>query len=532
MVAGKLASRLGNEMEKLLVLELASENEKIMTLPNKAEGPEAIPLVSTGVRGLDEVLNGGLTANRIYLVEGSPGSGKTTLALQFLLYGAQRGQKALYITLSETRAELKAIAASHGWSLDHLEIHELVSEDGLDPEAEQSVLHPSEVELGETVNDVMSKVRSLEPDRVVFDSLSEMRLLSQNALKYRRQVLALKQFFVNKGCTVLLLDDKTSEPGDLQLHSICHGVISLDQVLQEYGSERRRLRIAKMRGIDFRRGTHDFDLNRGGITVYPRLIAAEHHRKFSNNAASTGVAELDALLGGGLVPGTNTLLIGPSGVGKTTTTTRCVLSALERGQKAVYFLFDETLATMLARSTALGMRLEPHIESGLLTVQQIDPAEMSPGQFSNRIRVAVEQHGVSVIVIDILNAYLQSMPGQRYLLLQMHELLSYLNQQGVTTLIALGQHGLIGNVESDIDLSYLSDSIILFRFFEAAGKVLSAISVLKSRTSAHERTVREFQVGVNGIQVGAPLTDFDGVLTGLPKYSGDVPLLDPQVRTE
>ncbi|KQR76880.1 circadian clock protein KaiC [Burkholderia sp. Leaf177] len=503
-----------------------------MTQQQALKNSEADAQVATGIQGLDEVLNGGLTANRIYLVEGSPGSGKTTLGLQFLLEGARRGQKALYITLSETAAELKSVGASHGWSLDELAIHELVSEDGLEPEAEQSVLHPSEVELGETVNDVMNKVRSIQPDRVVFDSLSEMRLLSQNALRYRRQVLALKQFLVNKGCTVLLLDDKTSEPGDLQLHSICHGVISLDQVLQEYGSERRRLRIAKMRGIDFRRGMHDFDLGHGGITVYPRLIAAEHHRAFSNKAASTGVAELDTLLGGGLVPGTNTLLIGPSGVGKTTTNTRCVLTALERGEKAVYFLFDETLATMLTRSKLLGMNLEPHIESGRLTIQQIDPAEMTPGQFSSRLRIAVEQHGVTMVVIDSLNAYLQSMPGQRYLLLQMHELLSYLNQQGVTTLIALGQHGLIGNVESEIDLSYLSDSIILFRFFESTGKVLSAISVLKSRTSAHERTVREFQVGVNGVQVGAPLSDFEGVLAGLPKYSGDVPLLDPQVRAE
>lgn len=501
-------------------------------LPTRESVDQVTTEVSTGISGLDEVLNGGLTDNRIYLIEGSPGSGKTTLALQFLLEGSRLGQQSLYITLSETTAELKAVARSHGWTLDDIHIHELVSEDGYDPEQEQSILHPSEFELGETVQDVMEKVRVLSPQRIVFDSLSEMRLLSQNALKYRRQVLALKQFFVNKGCTVLLLDDRTSEGGDLQLHSICHGVISLDQDIQEYGSERRRLRIAKMRGIEFRRGVHDFDLGKGGITVYPRLVAAEHHREFSNSPKSTGVVEFDALLGGGLVPGTNSLLIGPSGVGKTTTATRCVLSALHRGEKAVYFLFDETLATMLARSAALGMELQPHIDSGLLHVRQVDPAEMSPGQFASRVRVAVEQQGVSMVVIDSLNAYLQSMPGQRYLLLQMHELLSYLNQQGITTLILLGQHGLVGDVSADIDLSYLSDAIVLFKYFEASAKVLSAISVLKSRTSAHERTVREFQVGINGILIGPPLTDFEGVLAGLPNYSGSVPLLTPQSSAE
>ncbi|MGI4812687.1 MAG: ATPase domain-containing protein [Janthinobacterium lividum] len=489
-------------------------------------------IVSTGISGLDDVLNGGLTGNRIYLVEGSPGSGKTTLGLQFLLEGVRLGERVLYVTLSETADELTAVAKSHGWSLDQISVHELVNEEGLDPDAEQSILHPSEIELGETVRDVMDKVNRTAPDRVVFDSLSEMRLLSQNALKYRRQVLALKQFFVRKGCTVLLLDDKTSEAGDLQLHSICHGVISLDQEIQDYGAERRRMRIAKMRGIEFRRGIHDFDLGRGGITVYPRLVAAEHQRAFSSTAISTGVPELDALLGGGLVPGTNSLLIGPSGVGKTTTATRCVLSALERGEKVAYFLFDETLGTMLARSASLGLDLAPYIDSGLLQLKQIDPAEMSPGQFANRIRVAVEEQEVSMVAIDSLNAYLQAMPGQRHLLLQMHELLSYLNRQGVTTLIILGQHGLIGDIATDIDLSYLSDSIVLFKFFEAAAKVLSAISVLKSRTNAHERTVREFQVGVNGVQIGPPLADFDGVLAGLPHYSGSVPMLESQAAAE
>jgi len=482
-------------------------------------------LISMGIAGLNDVLRGGLTANRVYLVEGSPGSGKTTLALQYLLEGARLGQSGLYITLSETTSELKAVAASHGWSLDALHIHELVSEEGLAPDSEQSIFHPSEVELGETVNQVIEKVRVLNPVRIVFDSLSEMRLLAQNALKYRRQVLALKQHFSRTGCTVLLLDDKTSESGDLQLHSICHGVISLDQTVQEYGPERRQLRIAKMRGIDFRRGLHDFNLETGGIVVYPRLVAAEHHSNFANVALSTGVAEFDALLGGGLVPGTNSLLIGPSGVGKTTSCVCAILAALERGQKAVYFLFDETQGTMLARTDSLGLSLRSHIASGALQIQQIDPAEMSPGKFSSRVREAVEEQGVSIVAIDSLNAYLQSMPGSRYLLLQMHELLGFLNQKGVMTLVVLGQHGLIGDVSTDIDLSYLSDTIILFRFFEASGTVLSAISVVKSRTNAHERSIREFRLDAKGVRVGAPLKDFDGIFGGIARYTGDAEML-------
>lgn len=484
--------------------------------------------VSTGVAGLDDVLNGGLVANRIYLIQGVPGSGKTTLGLHFLLDGLRRGERVLYITLSETAPELRAVAASHHWSLDGVHIHELISEDGLGADAGQSILHPSEVELGETVDEVRRQVVSIAPRRVVFDSLSELRLLAQDALKYRRQVLALKQFFTTQGCTVWLLDDKSSQPGDLQLHSITHGVIDLDQTAQEYGVEQRRLRVVKMRGIKFVGGYHDFRLDTGGITVYPRLIAAAHFRQFDASVQSTGVAELDALLGGGLVPGTNTLLVGPSGAGKTTTAVRCALSALQRGARVKYLLFDETLGTLLSRCRRLGMGLDEYLKNGQLFVQQIDPAEMSPGQFATLVREAVEVSGVSMVVIDSLNAYIQAMPGQRYLLLQMHELLSYLNQQGVITLMVLGQHGLIGNVASEIDLSYLSDSLLLYRFFESAGQVLSAIAVLKSRTSVHERTIREFRVDNSGLRVGQPLADFEGVLAGLPSYRGTQALLGPR----
>ncbi|MEG3179410.1 ATPase domain-containing protein [Sphingomonas sp. LT1P40] len=482
-------------------------------------------IVSTGIAELDNILAGGLTGNRAYLVEGAPGSGKTTIALQFLLDGARRGERGLYITLSETAAELREVAASHRWSLDDIELFELVSEDGLDPDTEQSILEPSEVELGETIQGVMECVDRLKPSRVVFDSLSEMRLLAQNSLRYRRQILALKQYFSLRNCTVLMLDDRSSDPGDLQLHSIAHGVITLEQNAQEYGSERRRLRVVKLRGVKYRGGFHDFIIETGGVAVFPRLIAAEHHTDFCEELVSTGVAHFDQMLGGGLSAGTNVLFNGPSGVGKTSTAVRCVTTALERGEPVSYFLFDEGRATMLARAKSMGMNLQPHIDDGTLHVTQIDPAELSPGQFSHWVRHAVEADGVKMIVIDSLNAFLQAMPGEKYLLLQMHEMLSYLNQQGVITLLILGQHGIIGDVRSEIDLSYLSDTIVLFRYFEAKGDMLKAVSVVKSRMTAHQTSIREFRLSREGVEIGEPLRDFEGVLTGLPTYRGVTPLL-------
>ena len=486
----------------------------------------------TGIEGLDDILGGGLTRDRLYLVEGTPGTGKTTLSLQFLLEGAARGEAGLYVTLSETADELRAVAVAHGWSLDGLSLFELVGDLGLDPDSEQTVLHPSEVELGETTREVMQQVEELRPARVVFDSLSEMRLLAQNPLRYRRQILALKGFFSSRRCTVLMLDDRTADPTDLQLHSIAHGVISLEQAPRDYGAERRRMRVVKMRGIKFRGGYHDFVLDTGGLTVFPRLVAAEHHLPFDATPVSSGNAGLDELLGGGLVPGTNVLLSGPSGVGKSTTAICCVLAALERGERATYYLFDEGLGTFMARSAALGMDLRPHIEAGRLTLRQIDPAELSPGEFACRVRAAVEEGGCSFIVIDSLNAYLQSMPGEQFLLLQMHEMLSYLGQRGVKTLLILGHHGLVGDIRSDVDLSYLSDSILLFRFFEAAGKVRSAVSVVKTRSNAHERTIRELKLSFGGLQVGEALTDFEGVLSGLPAYKGTVSMLKDLAQGE
>ena len=485
------------------------------------------PRVSTGISELDNVLDGGLTKHRTYLLEGAPGSGKTTIALQFLLQGAALGERGLYITLSETATELREVAKSHGWQLSDIELFELVSGEGLDPDSEQSILEPSEVELGETIQGVIECIDRVRPARVVFDSLSEMRLLAQNSLRYRRQILALKQYFSTRECTVLMLDDRTGDSADVQLHSVVHGVITLEQAAEDYGSERRRLRVVKMRGVKYRGGFHDFVIDTGGVAVFPRLIAAEHHSTFTGNMVSTGVAGLDRMLGGGLTPGTNTLLNGPSGVGKTSTAIRCGLTALERGEKAAYYLFDEGLATMLARSSAMGMDLQPHIDSGHLQVFQIDPAELSPGEFASWVRTAVEKDKVRFLVIDSLNAFLQAMPGEKYLLLQMHELLSYLNQQGVITMLVLGQHGIIGDIRSDVDLSYLSDVILLFRYFEAKGNIFKALSVAKSRTSPHEGSIREFRLGPGGMTVGEPLVDFEGVLTGLPTYKGSTPLLSP-----
>jgi circadian clock protein KaiC len=499
-----------------------------MTKPSHSTGDARI---GTGLDGLDIILGGGITPNRLYLLEGTPGTGKTTFSLQFLLEGAKHGESVLYITLSETEIELRAVAAAHGWSLDGIEIFELVPEAGLDPDAEQTLLHPSDVELGETVRGVMERVQKLKPTRVVLDSLSELRLLAQNPLRYRRQILALKHFFSSRSCTVFVLDDRTSEPGDLQLHSIAHGVVSLDQTATGFGAERRQVRVVKMRGIKYSGGFHDIRIETGGLRVFPRLIASQHPGSGHSTPLPTGVEGLDALLGGGLAPGTTTLLSGPAGVGKTTVSVSCMVAAMERGEKAAFFLFDERLPTLLVRSKALNMDLTRYIEEGRLAIRQIDPAELSPGEFATAVRDAVEKDSAGIVVVDSLNAYLQAMPEDRHLTLQMHELLSYLGQKGVVTLMILGQHGLLGDIRSDIDLSYLADSVLLLRFFEAQGEVRKAISVVKTRTTDHERTIREFVVNHRGLSIGSPLRDFDGILTGAPTYRGSGrPLIDPLIK--
>jgi circadian clock protein KaiC len=483
--------------------------------------------VSTGIAELDNILGGGLTADRAYLLEGTPGSGKTTIALQFLLEGARVGERGLYITLSETVSELREVAESHNWSLDDIELFELVSEDGLDPESEQSILEPSEVELGETLKGVRECVDRIRPSRVVFDSLSEMRLLAQDPLRYRRQVLALKQFFSSRECTVLLLDDKTSSMADLQLHSICHGVITLQQLTRDYGAEGRHLRVVKMRGQKFQGGVHDFAIDTGRVSVFPRLVASAHREAVAHEQVSTGVPPLDAILGGGLTRGTSTLLLGPSGIGKTTTAVQCMHTALTRGERATYYLFDEGSSTLLLRSRSLGMDLTPFVESGQCRVVQIDPADLSTGEFASLVVDAVTRERSSFIALDSLNAYLQAMPGQSYLLLHMHELLTFLGHRGVITMVVVGQHGAIGNVRADIDLSYLSDTTLLYGYFEAKGAVKSSITALKSRVAENERTIREFRLsGSEGLQIGEPLATFEGVLTGLPVYTGPTQMLN------
>ena len=486
---------------------------------------EAEARASTGVEGLDAILGGGLTRNRVYLLEGTPGTGKTTFALRFLMSGAERGERGLYVTLSETAEELEGVVRAHGWSLDGIDVFELVDDTGRDPEAEQSILYPSEVELGETIRSLTARVERDSPARVVFDSLSEMRLLAQDPLRYRRQVLALKQFFATRSCTVLLVDDKTSAPGDLQLHSISHGVISLEQAIQEYGTETRRLRVVKMRGHKFQGGLHDFKLDTGRISVFPRLVASTHRADVVHEQVGTGSAELDQMLGGGLSRGTSTLLMGPSGVGKTTTAVHCMHAALQRGERATYYLFDEGRSTLLLRSRKLHVDIEPFVRSGACRIAQIDPAELSPGEFASMVVDAVTQEGSSFVAIDSLNAYLQAMPGQTFLLLHMHELLTFLNHRSVTTMMIVGQHGGV-DARTEIDVSYIADATLVFRFFEAEGAVRSAITAIKSRTAQNQRSIRELQLSSStGLCIGEPIVNFEGMLGDSVQYKGVTKML-------
>lgn len=479
--------------------------------------------MATGNEGLDDVLCGGFPANRLYLVEGDPGTGKTTLALNFLLEGARAGESVLYVTLSETKEELTAVAESHGWSLDSINIYELIpAEESLKTETQYTIFHPSEVELGDTTKAVIEQVERLKPRRIVFDSLSEMRLLARDPLRYRRQILALKQFFAGRQCTVLLLDDRASTDGDLQVQSIAHGVLMLEQLTLDYGAERRRLRVIKLRGSRYRGGFHDFTIQTGGIDVYPRLVAADHHQDFAPEPISGGVPALDALLGGGLDRGTSTLIMGPAGAGKSSIAAQFAATAAKRGEIAAAFIFDEGINIHLARAAGLGTDLRSEVEAGRVKVKQIDPAELSPGEFAYYVRRAVEQDGARVVIIDSLNGYLQAMPDERFLTVQMHELLTYLNQQGVVTILVMAQHGFMGvNMGTPVDVSYLADTVMLLRYFEASGAVRRAISVVKKRTGYHEDTIRELRLSSKGVEVGKPLTEFHGVLTGVPTYSGE-----------
>jgi len=489
--------------------------------------PELDKPVSSGSPALDYILAGGFAASRIHLLEGEPGAGKTTLGMQFLMEGARLGERCLYITLSESREELIHVAETHCWDLDGIEIFELVPPElSLDSEREQSIVYASDLELGETVQLVKDEVERVAPTRVVFDSLSEIRLLAQGALRFRRQVLALKHFFAQRGCTVLFLDDLTEMIDDLSLHSLAHGVVRLEQLAMTYGAERRRLRVHKMRGRQFHGGYHDFIIRKGGLEIFPRLVAGDHPDSGHTwRQAQSGISALDDLVGGGLDYGTSTLVIGPSGTGKSTLSLRYAYEAMRKGEKALVISFDETSGIFARRAEGLGMDIAPFEKNGQFTYRQVDPAELSPGELTGIIRHQVEQRGVSVVVLDSLSGYQQAMPEENFLMLQMHEILTYLNQQSVLTFLVLTQSGMVGQMQNPLDLTYLSDSVLLLRYFEADGEIRRAISVIKKRTGRHEPSIREFKIGDGGVHVGPRLEGFRGVLTGTPVYDGQTRLM-------
>ena len=480
--------------------------------------------VATGIPGLDEVLQGGLPLNRVYLVQGDPGAGKTTLGLRFLLEGARLGQSSLYVSFSETEEEVQSVARSHGWSLDRLHLFEMsAAAQPLSLDEENTLFEPSEIELREVMQRLMAEIERVHPDRVVIDSLSELRLLSQSALRYRRHLLMLKQFLVERQSTVLLLDDQTSDGEDKKLQSLAHGVITLENLPADLGRERRRLRVVKLRGVKPRGGYHEFVVVRGGLDVFPRLVASEHQKTtLDRQTISSGVSALDELLGGGVDRGTATLFIGPAGSGKSSLALRYALSAAERGEHAAFFAFDERISTLMARAEGLGLNVEPALRSGKLRIKQVDPADMGPGEFVAMVQRAVLEDGAKIIVIDSLNGYLNAMPEERALALQLHELLSALTQQGVTSFMVMAQHGLFGPaMASPVDVSYIADTVVLLRYFEAEGTVRKAISVVKKRSGPHENTIRECRIGPpSGIQISPPLVRFRGVLTGVPTYEG------------
>jgi circadian clock protein KaiC len=485
-------------------------------------------LASTGIRGLDKILGGGFATRRLHLVEGVPGAGKTTLALQFLLEGVKQDETCLYVTLSETKEELESVAASHGWDLSGIQIREVIpSEESLLPDQQYTLFHPSEVELGTTVRRILDEVDAVQPARVVFDSLSELRLLAGNPLRYRRQILALKQFFAGRECTVLMLDDQTTTQNDLDVQSIAHGVVLLEQMQPGYGAERRRMRVVKMRGLKFHGGNHDFIIKSGGLQVFPRLVSGDWIETSAFRRISTGVKEFDQLLGGGLELGTSTLIAGAAGSGKSSLAAQIAVAAADQGVRSSMFIFDESRQTLVSRMRGMFVPLEEQIENGMISIQKIDPAEFSPGEFTHRVLQSVDEGGARVVVIDSLNGFLSAMIDERFVSNLLHELLMSLGQRQVATIVVGVHAGLIGPMmNTPVDASYLADAVILLRYFEAGGEVRQALSVMKKRGSSHERTIREFRLGKGGLEVGPPLREFRGVLTGVPNYEGtSAPLL-------
>lgn len=474
-----------------------------------------------GIQGLDDILAGGLTRDRVYLLEGNPGTGKTTAAMSFLMEGARRDENSLYITLSETEDELRATAESHGWDLSGIDIFELVPPESLlDEQQQQSLLYSSDLELGETTRMIFERVEAHKPKRVVIDSLSEIRLLAQSSLRYRRQVLALKHYFAKHGATVLMLDDLTTDVNDKTVHSVAHGVIQLQELAPEYGAERRRVRVIKYRGRRYRGGYHDFSIKTGGLEVYPRIIASEHRTRFDRAPASSGVPELDALLGGGIERGSSALILGPAGTGKSLFAINFAVAAIERGEKAALFIFDEEMGLLFDRTLKLGIDLQAMQDGGNLIIEQVDAAELSPGEFADRVRRCVAEQDIKTVVIDSLNGYQAAMPQEQFLVLHIHELLQYLNRQGASTYLTVAQHGLVGDMKAPVDVTYLADTVILLRYFEAAGHVRRAVSVIKKRAGLHEKTIREFDIGDEGLSLGDPLIGFQGVLRGVPNFVG------------
>ena len=486
----------------------------------------------TGILGLDEILVGGLSRGNMFLLEGAPGAGKTTIALEFLLEGAAKGEKSLYITLSETEAELRESAASHGWTIPpDIAVFEVVPPESLlDANQQQSLLYSSDLELGEATKQIFGAVERFKPVRVVLDSLSEIRLLAQSSLRYRRQILTIKHYFARQGATVLMLDDLTAEATDKTVHSVAHGVVLLEELAPDYGAERRRLRVLKYRGVKYRGGYHDFIIARGGVKVFPRLVAAEHRTVFERRQLSTGIAEFDALLGGGVEAGSSTLILGPAGTGKSLLGIGFLMAAIRRGERAAMFSFDEETGLLFDRMKVMGIDLAAVQAKGQLHLEQIDAAELSPGEFAHRVSKAVDKNKIKTVLIDSLNGYTAAMPHENSLILHMHELLQYLNRQGASTFMTVAQHGLVGNMQSPVDITYLADTVILLRYFEAMGQVRRAISVIKKRTGSHESTIREFHITSKGPTMGEPLEKFQGVLRGVPSYSGAASDLQSKVK--